>query len=107
VTSTVNSAYGWAPRTAIGQMKDGTVIMIITDGRFYWDKRHRGASMNDLVKLFQTYNVVNAFALDGGGSTTMIVNGQLQLKPATNTSVGMRYLPNAFVVIPHKKPLSR
>jgi exopolysaccharide biosynthesis protein len=100
VTDTVNSAFGWAPRTAIGQMKDGTVIMVITDGRFYWDKRHRGASMKDLVKLFQAYQVVNAFALDGGGSTTMIYKGQLQLKPATNTAVGMRYLPNAFVVIP-------
>jgi exopolysaccharide biosynthesis protein len=100
VTDTVNNAFGWAPRTAIGQQKDGTVVMIVTDGRFYWDKRHRGASMKDLVKLFQTYEAVNAFALDGGGSTTMIYNGQLQLKPATNTAVGMRYLPNAFVVIP-------
>lgn len=101
VTDTVNNAYGWAPRTAIGQKKDGTVIMIITDGRFYHDKRHRGASMKDLTELFEQYDAVQAFALDGGGSTTMIHNGELQLKPATQTAVGMRYLPNAFVVVPH------
>jgi exopolysaccharide biosynthesis protein len=38
--------------------------------------------------------------MDGGGSTTMIKDGQLLLKPATNTAVGMRYLPNGWVVIP-------
>jgi exopolysaccharide biosynthesis protein len=101
VSSSIDSAYGWAPRTAIGQTEDGTVVMIITDGRFYHDKRHRGASMEDLAKLFLQYNVVNAIALDGGGSTTMISNGELQLQPATSTRAGMRYLPNAFVVIPH------
>ncbi|WP_416828173.1 phosphodiester glycosidase family protein [Ectobacillus polymachus] len=102
VTDEVESGYGWAPRTAIGQDAQGNVIMIATDGRFYWNKQHRGASMNDMVKLFKKYNCVNAFALDGGGSTTMINQGELQLKPATDTAVGMRYLPNAFVVIPHK-----
>ncbi|MDB5083257.1 MAG: phosphodiester glycosidase family protein, partial [Bacilli bacterium] len=40
-------------------------------------------------------------ALDGGGSTTMIYQNQLLLKPATDTDVGMRYLPNAFIVVPH------
>lgn len=101
VTDEIESAYGWAPRTAIGQDAQGNVYMIATDGRFYWNKQHRGASMNDMVKMFKQYGCVNAFALDGGGSTTMINNGELQLKPATDTAVGMRYLPNAFVVIPH------
>lgn len=101
VTNSVNAAFGWAPRTVIGQAADGTVVMIITDGRFFDNKTHRGASMEDMVQLLQSYGVQNAIALDGGGSTTMINNGQLQLKPATYTNVGMRYLPNAFVVVPH------
>lgn len=66
VTDQVEEAFGWAPRTGIGQDTEGNVFMIVT----------------------------------GGGSTTMIYKGKLQLKPATETSVGMRYLPNAFVVIP-------
>lgn len=102
VTAAINGAWGWAPRTAIGQAHDGSIIMIITDGRFYWDKTHRGASMSDMAHMFEKYNVINAIAMDGGGSTTMIKNGELQLKPATDTAVGMRYLPNAWVVIPHK-----
>jgi exopolysaccharide biosynthesis protein len=100
ITPAIDGAWGWAPRTALGQKADGTVIMIITDGRFYWNKTHRGASMSDMAKLFEKYNVVTAIAMDGGGSTTMIKDGQLQLQPATNTDVGMRYLPNAWVVIP-------
>jgi exopolysaccharide biosynthesis protein len=101
VTPAVSGAWGWAPRTAIGQTRNGRVVMIITDGRFYWDKTHRGASMGDMASLFQKYDVVNAIAMDGGGSTTMIKDDQLLLKPATNTSVGMRYLPDAWVVIPY------
>jgi exopolysaccharide biosynthesis protein len=101
VTNSVDAAYGWAPRTVIGQEADGTVVMIITDGRFFNDKRHRGASMEDMAHLLQQNGVQNAIALDGGGSTTMINKGELQLKPATFTDVGMRYLPNAFVVVPH------
>jgi len=101
VTPAIDGAWGWAPRTAIGQAKNGDVIMIITDGRFYWNKTHRGASMSDMAQMFEKYQVTNAIAMDGGGSTTMIHNGQLLLKPATDTAVGMRYLPNAWVVIPH------
>jgi exopolysaccharide biosynthesis protein len=101
VTSSIDGAWGWAPRTAIGQAKNGSVVMIITDGRFYWNKTHRGASMSDLAHMFESYNVTNAIAMDGGGSTTMIKDGELLLKPATDTAVGMRYLPNAWVVIPH------
>jgi exopolysaccharide biosynthesis protein len=103
VSSATDGAWGWAPRTAIGQKADGSVVMIITDGRFYWNKTHRGASMSDMSKLFEKYNVVNAIAMDGGGSTTMIKDGQLQLQPATSTAVGMRYLPNAWIVIPNEK----
>jgi exopolysaccharide biosynthesis protein len=103
VDKDVNQSYGWAPRTAIGQDEDGNVIMVITDGRFFENISHRGASIEDLVKVFQKYNAKNAYALDGGGSTTMIYQGKLQMKPATNTAAGMRYLPDAFVVIPNPK----
>ncbi|MCM2536030.1 phosphodiester glycosidase family protein [Neobacillus pocheonensis] len=101
ITSAVNGAWGWAPRTAIGQEKNGSIVMIITDRRFYWDKTHRGASMSDMAHMFESYNVNNAIAMDGGGSTTMIKDGKLLLKPATETAIGMRYLPNSWVVIPH------
>ncbi len=101
VNSSVNAAWGWAPRTAIGQDKQGRIVMIITDGRFYWDKTHRGATMADMAQLFESYHVINAMAMDGGGSTTMIKAGELLMKPATEEAIGMRYLPNAWVVIPH------
>lgn len=101
VTKTITEAYGWAPRTAIGQDDNGNVIMVITDGRFYFNK-DRGASMQDLVNIFKTFHARDAYALDGGGSTTMIYKDKLLMQPATNTRTGMRYLPDAFVVIPHR-----
>lgn len=100
VTPEIDDAWGWAPRTAIGQEKNGSIVMIITDGRFYWNKTHRGASMSDMAQMFAQYHVDNAIAMDGGGSTTMIKDGNLLLQPATSTAVGMRYLPNAWVIKP-------
>ena len=103
VSSDIEEAYGWAPRTAIGQREDGKVVMLVTDGRFYHNKMHRGASMQDLVNLFQQYEAINAMALDGGGSSTMIYDDELQMNPTTDEEEGMRKLPTAFIIIPKEK----
>jgi exopolysaccharide biosynthesis protein len=102
VSPSINAAWGWAPRTALGQDKDGKIVMIITDGRFYWEKAHQGATMGDMEALFESYHVTNAMSMDGGASTTMIKDGKLLLKPTTQESIGMRYIPNAWVVIPNE-----
>jgi exopolysaccharide biosynthesis protein len=41
-------------------------------------------------------------AMDDGASTTMIKDGKLLNKPSTQEKIGMRYLPNGWVVIPTK-----
>lgn len=91
-----DSRWGVAPRTAIGQKADGTIILVVIDGRqatWSW-----GAKMSDLYDLFKDYDAVNAANLDGGSSTELFYNGKV-INKLWNWA-GERYLPTAFVVMP-------
>ena len=59
------------PRTAVGIREDGTVIMIVVDGRI--PEYSNGASIVDLGRLMQYFGAKKAINLDGGGSSTMLV----------------------------------
>ncbi len=59
---------GAAQRTAIGQRADGTVIMLVTDGR---SASSIGATRNDVIDILVEYGVVSAGMLDGGSSAMM------------------------------------
>ncbi|GHU91131.1 exopolysaccharide biosynthesis protein [Clostridia bacterium] len=59
---------GTAQRTAIGQARDGTFILIVTDGR---TASSLGATPNDIIDLMLSYGAVNAAMLDGGSSAMM------------------------------------
>ena len=59
---------GTAQRTAIGQRADGTVIMLVTDGRC---ADSIGASRNDVIDIMAKYGAVNAGMLDGGSSAML------------------------------------
>ena len=88
---------GANPRTAIGQRADGTVLMLVTDGR--GASGHLGATALDLLNIMQEYGAVNAANLDGGSSSAMYYNGAYEM-----TSVTLYYstsswkLPTGFVV---------
>ena len=73
-----NGGWGTAPRTAIGQRKDGIVLMLVLDGR---RATMPGATMDDLLKIMKNYGAYNASALDGGTSTAMVENGNLVNDP--------------------------
>lgn len=59
---------GVAQRTAIGQRADGTVIMLVTDGR---TAASLGATHNDVIDVMVSYGAVTAGMLDGGSSAMM------------------------------------
>ena len=59
---------GTAQRTGIGQRKDGTVILIVTDGR---SASSLGATHNDMIDLMLSYGAVSAGLVDGGSSSLM------------------------------------
>lgn len=73
--SNVNTADGSRmnarhPRTAIGVKEDGTIILMVNDGRQEKDGRY-GSYGNELAAMMKHYGCVNAFNLDGGGSSIM------------------------------------
>lgn len=82
-----------APRTAVGQKADGTVIFIVIDGR---QTHSVGATLKEVQDLFMEDGVINAGFLDGGASSEMVVNGELITKPSSR--YGERRLPSAFLV---------
>lgn len=82
-----------APRTAVGQKADGTVIFIVADGR---QVHSVGATLKEIQELFLAEDVINAGFLDGGASSELVVDGELVTKPSSR--YGERRLPSAFLV---------
>lgn len=63
------------PRTAIGVNRNGRyVILAVVDGRqpFY----SNGATFQELARLMKDFGAHYAMALDGGGSSAMVIEGQ-------------------------------
>ncbi|NOU96011.1 hypothetical protein GC093_22710 [Paenibacillus sp. LMG 31456] len=85
-----------APRTAVGQKEDGTVIFIVIDGR---QAQSVGATLKEIQDIFLADGVVNAGFLDGGASSELVVDGELVTKPSSR--YGERRLPSAFLVYDH------
>lgn len=92
-----NGGWGYAPRSVIAQRKDGIVLFIVFDGRSL-NKRSIGASMNDLIDILKQYKAYNAANLDGGGSSTLVINGEIINQVGGWNYSGDRYLPDAFIV---------
>ena len=63
---------GQNPRTAIGQRKDGSVLILVTDGR--GKNGHLGATASDLIEIMAEYGAVNAANVDGGSSSSLYYN---------------------------------
>lgn len=71
-----NGGWGHANRTAIGQRKDGIVLLLVMDGRDY-ATGVPGPGMSDLIDLMLRYGAYNAANLDGGTSSNLVINGTL------------------------------
>ena len=86
------------PRTAVGRKADGTVLLVTADGRH---QMAAGLSMLELQQVMTALGCVDAINLDGGGSTTMVVRGQVINHPSDNTEFdanGERVVANAILV---------
>lgn len=91
-----NGGWGTAPRTAIGQRKDGIVLMLVIDGRMIG---RPGADMVDLTEIMQNYGAYNAANLDGGTSCGLVVNGKLINDPVNgNGKHKTRMIATGFIV---------
>ena len=61
---------GSAPRTAIGQRADGSILLYTIDGRL--SGHSVGATLSMVAMRLVELGCVTAVALDGGGSTTLV-----------------------------------
>ncbi len=88
------SGGGLNPRTALGQRADGAVLMLVIDGR---QASSIGATYKDCIDVMLEYGAINAGNLDGGSSSMLVYEGEVQNVCAS--LYGSRPMPTAFVVI--------
>lgn len=88
-----DGGYGYHPRSAIAQRKDGAILMLVIDGR---QEGSIGASMKNVQDILLQYGAYNAFNLDGGASSTLVYNNKVINNPSD--IMGERYVPSAFII---------
>ncbi len=94
VTNAESAKWGLAPRTAIGQRLDGTILLLVIDGR---QTNSLGATLLDVQNTLHANGAWTAANLDGGSSTTMYFDGKVINNPCG--LLGERMVPTAMIVI--------
>lgn len=82
------------PRTAIGWDADGRLFFVVVDGRR--EGYSAGMSLPEMVGLFQRLGATDAINLDGGGSSALVVHGNVVNRPSD--SGGERAVGNALIL---------
>jgi exopolysaccharide biosynthesis protein len=91
-----NGGGGLAPRTAIGQRKDGIMLFLVLDGNRAFGE---GATYADILDIMEKYGAYNATCLDGGTSTGMTVKHQFINNPSTQSGLyKSRPISTAFIL---------
>lgn len=86
------------PRTAVAKLKDGKFLMVVVDGR---SEASGGISLPDLAEFLLEQGATDAMNLDGGGSSTMFLDGKVVSKPSDKE--GERKIGDAILVTPRVK----
>lgn len=81
------------PRTAVGQLADGRIVLVAIDGGQTWSV---GVDVRALADELLRLGVVNGMALDAGGSTTLAFDGSVLNTPSTGSE---RAISNALMVL--------
>lgn len=93
----VGDPWGKAPRVAIAQRKDGVMMFLVIDGENYIN----GASLKEMVEILTKYGAYNAANLDGGQSSSLVINDKLYNNPpAAAKRQGGRYVVTGWGLIP-------
>jgi exopolysaccharide biosynthesis protein len=83
------------PRTAVGVTADGVLLLVVVDGRRAGYAS--GMTLLQLANFLRSLGAVDATNLDGGGSSTVVVQGDLMNRPSDGAE---RPVPSAIVVLP-------
>ena len=87
---------GRNPRTLAGVRADGKLLLVTVDGRRPgWST---GMTLSEAARLMRSLGARDALNLDGGGSTTMTVRGEVVNRPSDPS--GERRVSNGVFVLP-------
>lgn len=86
---------GYNPRTVIGQLEDGTVMILLIEGRMFCAI---GITYPQLCDFCAELGMVNAGNMDGGASSVMYYEGKQNT--IVSTLYGARLMPNCWLVAP-------
>lgn len=74
------------PRTGVGVTKSGKVLLVVVDGR---RKKAKGMTLARFARLFRALGARWALNLDGGGSSTLVIRGDVKNRPSDGRERGV------------------
>ncbi len=94
-----NSGCGIQPRTGVGVTANGHILLVVVDGRQRrWSV---GTTVEQFTRIMRDLGAVTALNLDGGGSSEMVVEGEVVNRPSDGRE---RLISNAILVLPGPDP---
>ena len=87
------------PRTGVGATADGRLLLVTVDGRR--PGHSVGMTLREFAELFVGLGATSAINLDGGGSTTMVLNGTVVNRVSDPQE---RRVPTAVLVLAGPTP---
>lgn len=67
------------PRTAVGVRSDNKLVMVVVEGR---SENSYGVTLSQLCDILLEFNTITGIDMDGGGSSSMCINGVLVNHPS-------------------------
>jgi exopolysaccharide biosynthesis protein len=92
-----------APRTVAGVRADGTLLLVVFDGRR--PGVSEGVTLPEAAGVLLSLGAVDAMNLDGGGSSTMVVRDRVRNSPSDPGRTDdrrQRKVSNAIAVVPRR-----
>lgn len=88
-----------APRTVVGVTPEGALLLVTVDGRA--PGVDAGATLSEAAELLASLGAKDGIGLDGGGSTTMVVGGEVRNHPReADGRATERPVANALALLP-------
>jgi exopolysaccharide biosynthesis protein len=81
-----HSFFARNPRTGIGVTRSGKVLLVVVDGR---RRKAKGMTLSRFARLFRDLGATWALNLDGGGSSTMVIKGNIVNRPSDGRERGV------------------
>ena len=82
------------PRTAMGYTKDGWLLVLVAEGRHLG--KAEGLTLKQTAQLLIDWGCVEGLNLDGGGSSSLLINGKSTIAPSDKE--GERAVPGVFII---------